>query len=218
MNFNIDHDTTATLDSLSKGLAFMEIVNMCGKSGMTKHEAMSTATYLNRYLSDGETPLTQSLNAEAMALSYSGNPWAWVQFEQFRGDLAYYYTENGTTPYNGGYWERYSVATQNVHGEDVDDLIMFPVFYTESCYLNVEGKVNVVNSMNFSNVTVSQNGFAVFITIMTMTLVAEKWYQKEEQTGRLFYMMRDTVTQAMRDGLLWGLTKNDVKIINQLIN
>lgn len=217
MNFNIDKDTTATLDSLAQGLRFEDVVKLCTKSGMDQHESVSTTTYLNRYQGSG-TPIFQSLNAETMELAYTGNVWAWVHFEQFRGDIAYHYTKDGTTPYNGGYWERYTVATQNVHGEDVDDLIMFPVFYTESCYLNAEGNVHVINSMNFTDVTISQNAFAVFVTIMAMTLVAEKWYQKEEQTGRLFYMMRDTVIQAMRDGLLWGLTDEDVEGIEKLID
>ncbi|HCE1583023.1 TPA: hypothetical protein NGR52_004264 [Vibrio parahaemolyticus] len=147
---------------------------------------------------------TQSLNCEWMAAHFGGSVWDWVNFDEFRYMVASNSTQGA---YNGGFWTRYNLEVNCSNGAKY-----VPILYTEL------SKPITVYSQNYYSAELDQYGFAVFVTVIALTVMAESAYQRDKDNSMVYYALRDAVILAMRNGLCLNLDQRQVDALEQLFD
>lgn len=150
----------------------------------------------------------QPLSCEHMAAHYGGEAWDWVEFDEFRYLLAQHYS-GGTQTYS--WWERYTVVAEFGGG-----VTCCPILYPH--HDDDDQGVEITNTMNWSDGHYNACVFGVFITIMALTMLAEKLYPHNEQRGMVYYHLRNAVIASFKDGYCYGIGDNEIVELHKLID
>ncbi|ELA6946594.1 hypothetical protein RBG11_004197 [Vibrio parahaemolyticus] len=147
---------------------------------------------------------TQSLNCEWMAAQFGGSVWDWVNFDEYRYMVASNCSQGA---YSGGYWTRYNLQVDCSNG-----VKYVPILYTEL------DKPIMVHSQGYYSAELDQYGFAVFVTVLALTVLAESAYSRDKDNGMVYYSIRDAVIKAVRDGLCLNIDEAQREHLELLFN